>query len=109
MRQLFLFILLISVSFQAGCSTDRDFSTQAAGEPLTDASLQSRIESRIYSDPELLAAGLRVSADADSLNATVSGNVASEDLRSRAMQLARSAYPNLNVENDIDVRPMMPR
>ena len=104
MRQLFLVILLLSVSFQIGCSGERESTTQAAGEILTDASLQDRIESKINSDPDLSTAGLRVHADADSLEATVSGTVESYYQRSKALELARSAYPGLNVASEIEIR-----
>jgi hypothetical protein len=103
MRQLFLVALLVSVPFQIGCS-DRENVVEAGGEMLTDASLQDRIESKINSHPDLSAAGLSVDADADRLEATVSGTVGSYYLRSKALELARSAYPGLNVESKIEVK-----
>jgi osmotically-inducible protein OsmY len=48
---------------------------------------------------------LSVSADADHNTATISGTVESEEMRSRAVEMARSAHPGLIIEDKIDVKP----
>src|SRR4029078_10831991 len=45
-----------------------------------------------------------VSADADHNSATISGKVESEELRSKAVEMAKAAHPGLTVEDKIDVK-----
>lgn len=83
----------------AGCST----GPSRAGT--TDSDLEQSIKARLGSDPAVLAANLHVSANASNNAATLSGTVTSEDLRTRAVELAKSAQPNLTVTDKIDVKP----
>jgi osmotically-inducible protein OsmY len=107
MKQLLIVSLLLCLSFSIGCSRDRDFTTQAATEPLrlTDSQLQSEIKAALNSDAQLRAADLSVDADADENRARLSGKVESEELRTRAVQMARAIQAGLTVEDNIDVKP----
>jgi len=106
MKQLFVIILLLCVSFQVAC-TKGPGSSQAAREEqrLTDSQLKDQIQDRINSDAELRAADLGIKADAEHNMATLSGTVASEALRSRAVNMAKAVQPGLTVEDKIDVKP----
>src|SRR5437762_2612420 len=105
MKQLLLITLLFCLCLQVGCSNSTQ-STQAAREPrMTDSDLKAKIENSVNSDPQLRAANLSVSADADHHTATLSGTVESEAMRTRAVEMARSAQPGLTVEDKIDVKP----
>src|SRR5262249_50540457 len=104
MKHVLLVCLLICLSLPA-CTRGTE-STQAAREPrMTDSDLKNKIESRINSDPQLRDANLSISADADKKKATVSGTVESEEMRSRAVEMARATNPGLVVQDKIDVKP----
>jgi len=106
MKRLLLLTLLLGLSFQVACTTDKESTTRAAKEPvMTDSDLKSQIETRINSDVDLKAADLSISADADHNSAKLSGTVESEALRTRAVEMARAAHPGLVIEDKIDVKP----
>jgi hyperosmotically inducible periplasmic protein len=107
MKQFLVLSLLLCLSLAAGCKNDRNVTTtEAAREParMTDRDLEDQIEAKLNADPQLRAADLSVDTDVDRNMATLKGNVESEELRSRAMQMARSVQPGLNVENKIEVK-----
>jgi osmotically-inducible protein OsmY len=105
MKQAFLFVLLLCLSFQVAC-TKGPGSTQAAREErtLTDSDLKSQVQDRLNSDAELRAADLGVKADADHNMVTLSGTVASESLRTRAVEMAKGVRPGMTVDDKIDVK-----
>jgi osmotically-inducible protein OsmY len=106
MKRLLLVSLMVLVSLQISCTRDTDFTTEAAREPaMTNSDLQQQIQTKINSDAALNAARLSVRADADRNTATLSGTVESQALRTRAVELAKSAHAGLIVEDRIDVRP----
>jgi BON domain len=107
MKQLMLAGLLVCLSFQIGCTKGRESTTQAARETgrMSDSDLKKKIETQLNSDPQLRDANLSVSADADSNRVTLSGTVASEALRTRAVELARKAQPGVMIDDKIDVKP----
>ena len=107
MKQLFVLVLLLCLSFQVACTSKSPGSTQAAREErtLTDSQLKDQIQDRINSDAELRAADLSVKADADHNMATLSGTVPSEALRTRAIDMTKAVHPGLTVEDKIDVKP----
>jgi len=106
MKQVFVLVLLVCVSFQVACSKGPN-STQAAREErtLTDSDLKTQIQDRLNADPELRAADLSVKADADHNMATLSGTVPSEALRTRALDMAKAVHPGLTIDDKIDVKP----
>jgi osmotically-inducible protein OsmY len=108
MRQLLLVSLLFCLSLQVACSKGQQTTTHAAREPeakMTDSDLKSIVEGKLNSDPELREASLSVSADADKNAVTLSGKVESEALRTKAVEMARSANPGITVTDKIDVSP----
>jgi osmotically-inducible protein OsmY len=106
MKQAFVFVLLLCLSFQVAC-TKGPGSTQAAREERTgtDADLKNQIEDRFNSDAELRAANLGVKADADHNMVTLSGTVPSETLRTKAVNMAKAVRPGMTVDDKIDVKP----
>jgi osmotically-inducible protein OsmY len=106
-KKLFVLSLLLCLFFQVACTKGTESTTQAAREQqkMSDSDLKGMIEQKINSDAQLRAANLSVSADVDHNNVTLSGKVESEALRTRAVELARSAYPGLTVTDKIDVTP----
>jgi osmotically-inducible protein OsmY len=55
-------------------------------------------------DEQLRVANLDVDADADKKEVTISGTVPSQDLRNRAVDLAKNAQPELSVNDKIEVK-----
>jgi hyperosmotically inducible protein len=106
MKQLVLTGLLAFLILP-GCSDNRESTTQAAREPqrMSDSDLKNKIENQLKSDPKLRDADLSVSADADKNEATLSGTVPTEEMRMRAVEMARSANLGLTVDDKIDVKP----
>jgi len=107
MKQLLLAGLLLSLSFQIACTRGRESTTQAAREPrrMSNSDMKKQIETQMNSDPELRDANLSVSVDADNNRVTLSGTVPSEALRTRAIEMARTAQPGIMIDDKIDVKP----
>jgi hyperosmotically inducible periplasmic protein len=107
MKQLLLASLLVCLSLPlVSCNKGRESTTQAAREPrMSDSDLKKKIETELKSDPQLRDANLSVSADADRNKVTLSGTVPTEEMRTKAVALARAAQPGLTIEDKIDVKP----
>jgi osmotically-inducible protein OsmY len=86
-----------------GCNSNEP--EYPAEQPLTDSELQSNIEAQLNSDPAVRAADLEVDTNASENRATISGSVATEALRMRAVDLAQSAHEGLTLDVQIDVEP----
>jgi osmotically-inducible protein OsmY len=72
---------------------------------LTDSDLEKEVQAKIYSDPQLRAARLSVSANATRGIVRLSGNVESDALRTKAVGLARTVRRDITIEDRIEVRP----
>jgi osmotically-inducible protein OsmY len=94
-------LAIVGILLLTSCSTAP--STKPIGR--TDADLQQTIQAKLDSDPSIQTADIRVAANATSNEATLSGIVPSENLRMKAVELAKSAQPNLAVTDKIEVRP----
>jgi osmotically-inducible protein OsmY len=104
MKNLLLGVVLVSIALQFGCTSNPQPTTQAAREPaMSDSDLKNKIETQLRTDPQLQ--DISISADADKNRATLSGTVATEAMRSRALELARASHPGLVIEDKIDVKP----
>ena len=77
----------------------------APGAKLSDSDLEKAIRAKLESDDALKQAKLSVSADAKDNKATLSGTVVSQEMRSKAVDLAKSAQPGVTIEDKIDVKP----
>ena len=112
--------LTLGVGF-VGCSRDRDqqatgnttndtaTSTAPATMPpnpvISSSDLENAVKAKLQSDDQLRTASINVNADADKKEVTLSGTVPSEELHSRAIDLAKSAQAGVNVNDKIDVKP----
>lgn len=81
-----------------GCSTN---GTNSAAS--SDSEMERAIKTQLSSDPQLQ--GIAVDAKADKNEVTLSGTVPTEDLRTKAVDLAKNGRPNLVVTDKIDVQP----
>lgn len=77
----------------------------ASAMKMSDAELEKAIRAKLESDNAIKQANLSVSADAEANKATLSGEVDSQELRNKAIELAKSAQPTLTIEDKIDVKP----
>ena len=77
----------------------------ATATKMSDSELENAIRAKLESDESIKQANLSVSADADANKATLSGKVDSQELRTKAIELAKSAQPTLTIEDKIDVKP----
>ena len=114
MKQLVWFapIFLTSVLTLPACDRNRDDRTPtsqtAPGAPatkLSDADLESLIRAQLESDDAVKKANLSVKADVNDNNATLSGTVMSQELRAKAVELAKAAQPGLTIKDEIEVKP----
>jgi hyperosmotically inducible protein len=96
----FLMIMTVSLLLAAGVGCT-DSSTNAAG--MTDDELEESIDARIESDTQLRAYDIDVDADADENKVTISGTVPTQDMRTRAVDLAKGGRTDLIVTDEIKV------
>ena len=102
MKQVFVLVLLLCLSFQVACTRGPEAARETR---LTDSELKDQIQERLNSDADLRAANLDVSADAEHNMVTLSGTVTSEALRTKAVDMAKATHPGLTVQDKIDVKP----
>ncbi len=108
-----LFSLTITLGLSACGSSDEQTAMAkpkkpplGAGDPKkANAELEEAVRSRLYSDEQLKAAHLTVTGDVTRNQVTLTGTVASEDLRRKAVELARSAQAGVVVSDKIRVTP----
>ena len=105
-------IVLSSVLILPGCDKGKDDRAPtsegapgAAATKMSDADLEKSIRAKLESDDAVKQANLSVKVDVADNKATLSGTVVSQDLRNKAVDLAKSAQPGLIVEDKIDVKP----
>ena len=108
MRKLFLasFIVMAFGLILTACApTESTDTTNKPATKMTDSELEDKIKARFDSDAQLKAADLSVSADADKNEATISGEVGTQALRSKAVAMAKEASTGLILTDKIDVKP----
>jgi len=108
MRKLFLAsfaVVAFGLILTACVPTESTDTTNKPATKMADLELERKIKARFDSDPLLKAADLSVSADADKNQATISGVVGTESLRTKAVDLAKETTPGLILTDKIDVKP----
>jgi osmotically-inducible protein OsmY len=73
-----------------------------------NAKLEQAVRAKLDEDPEIKAAKLTVSADVTRNHITLAGTLASEELRERAVELAKSAHAGVIVNDKIQVKRAAP-
>jgi hyperosmotically inducible periplasmic protein len=108
MRKLFLasFIVMAFGLILTACGPNEPTdTTNKPATKMTDSQLEDKIKAKFDSDAQLKASDLSVSADADKNEATISGEVGTQALRSKAVAMAKEASPGLILTDKIDVKP----
>lgn len=106
-RSLFvtMIALVLTMGF-IGCERGADESGRVDSKSaLSSSDLENHIKAKLNSDEQLKGADLSVIADAKKKEATLSGAVESEAVRSKAVELAKSADSGLTVNDLIEVKP----
>jgi osmotically-inducible protein OsmY len=84
-------------------------TTPSASTPsavkMSDSDLEKAVRAKLDADVALKEAKLDVDADADKNEVTLSGTVRSEEIRNKAVELAKTAHSGLTVNDKIDVKP----
>jgi osmotically-inducible protein OsmY len=108
MRKLFLasFVVMAFGLILMACAPAEPIdTTNKPATKMTDSELENNIKAKFDTDPRLKAADLSVSANADKNEATISGVVGAQSLRTKAVELAKQASPGLILTDKIDVKP----
>jgi osmotically-inducible protein OsmY len=100
-----LIVLAFSVVFMACNKPGADEARRGEKAKMADSDLEKSIRAKLDSDQQIKAADLRVNADADKNEVTLSGTVKSEALRTKAVELANSAHSGLMINDKVDVKP----
>jgi hyperosmotically inducible protein len=80
-------------------------TTETGTTAPSDSDIENRIKSKLNDDPELRVANLDVDASISDNEVKLSGTVATEGQRTRAVNLAKDAHPGILVTDKIDVKP----
>jgi len=86
----------------SGCSTNSP-KTSAVG--FSDSDLERMVKAKLSTDPDV-SKSVSVDANADKSEVKLTGTVSSEALRTRAVDLAKSAKDGLIITDKIDVKPL---
>ena len=108
MRKLFLasFVVVAFGLILTACApTESTDSTNKPAANTSDSELENKIKAKFDSDAQLKVADLSVSADAEKNEATISGVVGTQSLRTKAVDLAKEASPGLILTDKIEVKP----
>lgn len=108
MRKFLICSLLLAVSMMALSACDTAGPSEAnkpAVAKVTDDDIEKKIRAKYDADAAIKAADLDIDADADDNKVTLSGTVESQALRTRAVEMAKSAHANVIVTDKIDVKP----
>jgi len=80
-------------------------NTNSSATTMSDSDLETAIKNKFDADTNLRAANLDIDADAEKNSVTLSGKVESQALRTKAVELAKSAHAGMVVTDKIDVVP----
>ena len=76
-----------------------------ATDQLTDESLREQVKARLQSDANVRKLNLEVAADAEHRAVELQGQAYTQRQRTRAVDLAREAHPDIAVQDKIEVKP----
>lgn len=97
--------ILVVVAGLAACDRTPEDAPPAAAPAMSNDELDRLVVAKINSDPALAAYNLDVDADADKNAVTLSGNVPTQALRTKAVDAAKSAHTGVVITDKIDVEP----
>lgn len=99
-------LIVVTLSLlTVACNTSNSSSSAESKPKITNADIENAIKAKWGMDTAIKAAALSCEAEAETNSATVSGTVELEALRTKAVELARSAQPGLLITDKIVVKP----
>jgi osmotically-inducible protein OsmY len=75
------------------------------GVKMSDADLEKAIKAKLETDAQIREANLSVNAEANENKVSIKGTVPSQEVRTKAIDLAKSVQPNLTINDEIEVKP----
>jgi osmotically-inducible protein OsmY len=72
---------------------------------MSDSDLEKAIKAKFESDTHTRQANLSVDAEANENKVSLKGTVLSQEIRTKAVESARSVHPGLIINDEIEVRP----
>jgi osmotically-inducible protein OsmY len=72
---------------------------------MSDADLEKAIKAKLESDTQTRQANLSVDAETSENKVSLKGTVPSQEIRTKAVELAKSVQPGLTINDEIEVRP----
>jgi len=108
MRKLFwasFVVMAFGLILTACAPTEPNGPASTSNGKTTDSELENKIKAKFDSDAQIRTAELSVSANADKNEATISGTVGTQALRTRAVNLAKETSSGLIIADRIVVKP----
>src|SRR5215813_3206685 len=108
MRKLFcasFIVLAFGLILTACAPTELSENTSKSKTKMTNSELENKIKAKFDSDAQLKAADLSVNADADKNEASISGTVETQALRTKAVSMAKESSSGLILIDRIVVKP----
>jgi osmotically-inducible protein OsmY len=100
-----LAMLLVSgIVVLTGCSNANETNANAPTK-MSNSDLEQVVKNKLATDAQTGTEKINVSADASQNEVTLSGTVSTERARIEAVEIAKSASPNLAVVDKIEVQP----
>ena len=93
--------LLLGLALAIGCQSYRDAETRTVGELTDDSAIQLKVKTLLVRDK--LLDGWRLDVDVERGVVRLSGWVATEDMRRRALQMASSVKGVQSVDDQLEV------
>lgn len=85
--------------------TDGPVTERSADGKMSDADLEKAIKAKLESDTQTRQANLSVDAETSENKVSLKGTVPSQEIRTKAVELAKSVQPGLTINDEIEVRP----
>lgn len=103
-----LVVILLTAGMMSACANEERETSSSSGTAkakMSSSDLEKAIKTKFDSDAQLKAADLSISADVDRNQATLSGTVETQALRTKALEMAKNAHAGLLITDKIDVKP----
>lgn len=79
-------------------------SANGTNKMMSNSDLEKAIKAKLESDTQTRQANLSVDAEANENKVSLKGTVLSQEIRTKAVELARSVHPGLTINDEIEVR-----
>src|SRR5574341_2432079 len=105
MRPMSVKMIVLKLNEPACATSELSETTSKPTTKMTDSEMANKIKATLDSDAQIKVADLRVNADAEKNEATISGTVETQALRNRAVALAKETISGLILTDKIVVKP----